>query len=130
LQTERMATLLIEVLRAYTVAEKFKVHDFVVMPDHLHLLLTVAGEMTIEKAMQLVKGNFSFRAGKEIGIRDEIWQRGFSDVRITNEDSFRAHQEYIWDNPVKARLAKSREEYPYSSAYFKKLKRAGAKAQG
>ena len=130
MQTERMATLLIEVLRAYTLAEKFKVHDFVVMPDHLHLLLTVDGEMTIEKAMQLVKGNFSFRAGKEIGIRDEIWQRGFSDVRITNEGSFRAHQEYIWDNPVKAGLAKSREGYPYSSAYFKKLKRAGAKAHG
>lgn len=129
LQTERMATLLIDVLRSYTLTGKFKLHDFVVMRDHLHLLLTIQNDMTIEKAMQLVKGNFSFRAKKELGFAREIWQRGFSDVRITDEASFRAHQEYIWENPVKVGLAKSPEEYPYSSAHFKKLKRAGAKAQ-
>ncbi len=122
--------LLIDVLRTYTMAGKFKVHDFVVMRNHLHLLLTIDGDMTVEKAMQLVKGNFSFRAKKEFGTKTEIWQRGFSDVRITDEASFRTHQKYIWENPVKAGLAKSPEEYPYGSAYFKKLKRAGAKAQG
>ena len=129
MQTERMATLLIDVLRTYTLAGRFKVHDFVVMPDHLHLLFTVGEEMTVEKVMQLVKGNFSYRAKKELVYRDEIWQRGLSDIRITDEDSFRNHQEYIWENPVKAGLAKSAEEYPYSSAYFKKKKAAGAKAQ-
>jgi putative transposase len=129
LQTERMAALLIDVLQTYTLAGKFKVHDFVVMRDHLHLLFTVDDEMTVEKVMQLVKGNFSFRAKKELENTREIWQRGFSDVRIRDESSFRAHQEYIWDNPVKAGLAKSPEEYPYSSAYFKKRKAAGAKAQ-
>jgi len=124
-----MANLLIDVLRTYTLAGKFRVHDFVVMREHLHLLFTVDNEMTVEKAMQLVKGNFSFRAKRELGYTREIWQRGFSDVRITDEDSFRAHQEYIWENPVKAGLAKSAEAYPYSSAYFKKKKTAGAKAQ-
>jgi putative transposase len=129
LQTDRMATLLIDVLRSYTLAEKFKVHDFVVMRDHLHLLFTVQGQMTGERAMQLVKGNFSFRAKKELGCTREIWQRGFSDVRITDESSFCVHQEYIWQNPVKAGLARTAEEYPYSSAYFKKKKSAGAKAR-
>ena len=47
LQTERMAMLLIEVLRSY--ATKFKIHEFVVMPNHLHVLLTVDKEMTVEK---------------------------------------------------------------------------------
>jgi len=129
LQTESMATLLIDVIRSYTLTGKFKVHDFVVMRDHLHLLFTVNGEMTVEKAMQLVKGNFSFRAKKELRCTREIWQRGFSDVRITDERSFRSHQEYIWENPVRAGLARSAGEYPYSSAYFKKRKAAGAKAQ-
>jgi putative transposase len=105
LQAGRMANLLIDVLRGYTLAGKFKVHDFVVMPDRLHLLFTVNGDMTVEKAMQLVKGNFSFRAKKELAFTREIWQRGFSDVRVTDEDSFRAHREYIWLNPVKAGLA-------------------------
>jgi putative transposase len=118
-----MATLLIDVLRSYTLAGKFKVHDFVVMRNHVHILVTVAGDMTIERAMQLVKGNFSFRAKRELGFPGEIWQRGFADVRITDERSFRAHQEYLYDNPVKGGLAKSAEEYPYCSAFFKKRKK-------
>jgi len=124
-----MAQLFIDVLRSYTLAGKFKVHDFVVMRNHGHLLLTIDGEMSIERAMQLVKGNFSYRAKKELGFTGEIWQRGFSDVRITDQASFIGHQEYIYNNPVKAGLANTPEEYPYSSAYFKKLKRSGAKAQ-
>ena len=51
--------LLIEVLRLYVAARKFQLHDFVVMPDHIHLLMTVRRDMTIEKAMQLIKGRFS-----------------------------------------------------------------------
>jgi putative transposase len=44
-------------------AKKFIVNEFVVMPDHLHLLLTLGSNMSIEKAVQLVKGGFSYRAG-------------------------------------------------------------------
>jgi REP element-mobilizing transposase RayT len=37
------------------------------MPNHVHLIVTVNREMSIEKAVQLVKGNFSYRAKKELG---------------------------------------------------------------
>ena len=123
-----MANLFIDVLRSYTLAGKFKVHDFVVMRNHVHFMVTVDGQMSLEKAVQLVKGNFSFRAKKELGFMGEIWQRGFSDVRITDEKSFRVHQDYIYENPVKAGLASAPEEYRHGSAYLKALKRAGAKA--
>ena len=43
LQSERNATLLIDVLRFYGKEGKFQLHDFVVMPNHLHLLITVSG---------------------------------------------------------------------------------------
>ena len=36
LQTERNAMLLIDVMRRYTAAGEFKIHDFVIMPDHVH----------------------------------------------------------------------------------------------
>src|ERR1035438_1236180 len=65
LQSERNATLMIDVLRSYLAARKFRLHDFVVMPDHLHLLVTVGDGMTEERAMQLVKGGFSYRLKKE-----------------------------------------------------------------
>jgi putative transposase len=128
-QTEQMANLFIEILRDYMRAGKFTVHDFVVMPNHVHVLLTVPGDITIEKVAQLIKGNFSFRAGTDLDFQAEIWQRGFSDVRIPDEQSFQAHQAYINDNPVRAGIALSAEEYPYGSAYLKLRKRAGAKAQ-
>jgi putative transposase len=110
--------------------QKIVIHDFVVMPNHVHILMTVPGEMSLEKAMRLIKGSFSFRANKELGFPGEIWQRGFSDVRIVDELSFQQHREYIDNNPVKAGLAKSSEEYPFGSAYLKKKKHAGVEAQG
>src|ERR1017187_9636128 len=82
LQSERNATLMIDVLRSYVAAGKFRLDDFVVMPDHLHLLVTVGGGMTIEKAVQLVKGGFSYRLKKECGHWGEVWQRGFSETRV------------------------------------------------
>ena len=50
LQSDRNATLPIEVRRSYVAAKKFRLHDFVVMPGHVHLLLTGGGDKTIEKA--------------------------------------------------------------------------------
>ena len=123
-QSVRMTDLLVEVLRSYMRNGKFIIHDFVAMPNHLHVLLTIPGTITIEKAVQLIKGTFSYRAKKELGFNGEIWQRGFSDVRVTDEGSFREHQKYIDDNPVKAGLVGSPLEYHGGSAYLKNLKRA------
>jgi putative transposase len=91
--------------------------------------MTVPGDTSLEKAMQLIKGGFSFRAKKELGFAGEIWQRGFSDVRVNDELSFKQHQEYIANNPVKAGLAISPEDFAFGSACLKKQKRAGAEAQ-
>jgi putative transposase len=121
-QSESMANLFIDVLRTYVAKKKFRINDFVVMPDHFHLLITLDGALTIEKALQLIKGNFSYRAKKELGFQREIWQRGFSDERIWDRESFLSHRLYIDDNPVKAGLARSAEEYPYCSAFFRKKK--------
>jgi putative transposase len=95
------------------------------MRNHFHLLLSVDEMMSIEKAVQLVKGNFSFRAKKELGFQREIWQRGFSEVRICDRESFLYYRRYIYQNPVKAGYVNSAEDYPYCSAYFRTKKRSG-----
>jgi putative transposase len=123
LQSERMALLLIDVLRSYVAAKEFKIHDFIVMPDHIHLQLTVNESMSIDKAAQLVKGGFSYRAKKELGYQGEIWQRGCSEVRILDRASFLKHREYIEQNPVEAGLVDSSEKYPCGSAYLKPQKK-------
>jgi len=114
--------LLIDVLRAQVAAGKFLLHDFVVMPDHLHLLMTVRGDMTIEKAMQLIKGRFSYRLKREFQYLGEVWQRGFSEMRADEKESFLGYREYIAQNPVKAGLAESPGQYPFCYSYLAKKK--------
>lgn len=103
-QSERMAHLSIDVLRSAMKSREIIIHEFVIMSNHVHVLMTVPGEVTIEKAMQLIKGRFSFRANRELGFTGEVWQRGFSDVRIVDEQSFNQHHEYIDNNPGQGRL--------------------------
>jgi putative transposase len=110
-------------------AKKFNVHDFVVMPNHIHVLFSLEPEMSVENAVKLIKGNFSYRAKNELEYPWEIWQPGFSEVPVTTEASFIQHQKYIDENPVKAGLAKSVEEYPYCSTYLKKKKALAAKTK-
>ncbi|MGA8041817.1 MAG: transposase [Terracidiphilus sp.] len=128
-QTDRMAALFIQVLRAYMRTRNITFHDFVIMPNHVHILMTVPGEMSLEKAMQMIKGGFSYRANNDLGFSGEVWQRGYSDVRILDDRSFQQHREYIENNPVKAGLANRPDEYPFGTAYLKKQKHPGAKAQ-
>lgn len=122
LQSERNATLFIDVLPSYVAASKFGVHDFVVMPNHVHLLLTVGPDMSIEKARQFIKGGFSCRLKKEFGYAGEVWQRGFSEVRVEDRQSFLQHREYIAENPTKAGLVDSPEKFPYCFTYLAKKK--------
>jgi putative transposase len=84
------------------------------MPDHLHLLLTPT--FTLERAMQLIKGGFSYRAKKELGFGGEIWEKSFYDRRVRNFEEYRKFQKYILLNPIKQSLATSVLDYPYSSA--------------
>ena len=126
MQSERNAGLLIDVLRSLVAERAFKLHDFVVMPDHLHLLFTIGDGMTVEKAMQLVKGRFSFRLGRELGLKGEVWQKGFSEVQVLGERSFEEHRAYIVNNPVKAGLVDSPEKYEYC---FESLSRKKAQIQ-
>ena len=92
------------------------------MPDHVHLLLTVGSDITIETAMQFIKGGFFYRLKKEVGYLAGVWQRGFSEVRAEDERSFLQPREYIADNPVKARLVDLPEKFPYCFTYLAKAK--------
>ena len=117
LQSDRAADLFLRVLHDYRAQNKFRLHEFVVMPDHFHLLLTVESDMTIERAVQFVKGGFSFRAGKELGMRSPIWQKGFSEVRISDAEALQQVRTYIRNSPVVLHLVAKPEDYQPSSAH-------------
>ena len=115
LQSDRMKQLFLDVLAHYRQQQKYLLHDFVLMPDHFHLLLTPI--VTLERAVQLIKGGFSFRAKRELGFAHEIWQPSYYDRRVRDAEEFFAFREYIRRNPVKKGLVRAAEEYEYGSAW-------------
>ena len=111
-----MAGLFIDTLQSYRQEGKFLLHEFVVMPNHFHLLITPSG-IPIEKAVQFIKGGFSFRVKKELGLNFEIWERAYVDHRIRDARDYEHHTNYIHQNPVSARITRRPEDYRYSSAH-------------
>src|SRR5579862_3043857 len=77
-QSARLAGLLIEVLKENRGRARFLLHEFVVMPEHFHILLTPEESAPVEKAVQYIKGGFSFRAKRELEFRAEVWQPSFT----------------------------------------------------
>jgi putative transposase len=106
------AELLLETLQHYRHAGHYKLHAFVVMPDHIHLLLSPQG-LALERVMALIKGGFSHRLSSKL----PVWQRGYTDHRVRDRGEFQMRREYIHENPVRARMVELPTSYPYSSAY-------------
>ena len=117
LQTARMSSLLLDVLQDNRKQKRFLLHEFVIMPDHFHLLLTPAPDVSLEKCLQYIKGGFSFRAKKELDFKHDIWQQSFTEHRVKDAVDYERHREYIWRNPVKRLLVEAPTLFPYSSAY-------------
>jgi putative transposase len=110
------AEIIIEVLLRYRAAGAYLLHEFVLMPNHLHLLLTPGKTTTLEKAMQLIKGGSSYAIHQRRGRRMEIWQPGFHEQTVRDAQDFRRKTEYIHMNPVEAKLVESPQQWPHSSA--------------
>lgn len=82
------------------------------MPDHMHLLITPAPHVSIEKAMQFIKGGFSFRLKSKF----DVWQSRYTKRRIEDSHDYANHMRYIHENPVRARLCEQATDFAYSSA--------------
>jgi putative transposase len=113
-RVEARARLLIDVLLDYRDQGKYLLHEFVVMPDHIHLLLTAAPDVSLERAVQFIKGGYSYRLRKVEKI--QVWQESFTNHRIQDSEDYQRHCEYVRLNPVRAGLVREAGAYPFSSA--------------
>jgi REP-associated tyrosine transposase len=94
----------------------YRLHGFVLMPEHFHILITPANNTTLERAIQFIKGGSARLIGKELRFTFPVWQRGFSDHRIRDRHDYQEHLTYLEQNPVKRGLCRSVQEYEFSSA--------------
>jgi REP-associated tyrosine transposase len=107
------AELFLATLQHYRREGHYKLHAFVVMPDHVHLILTPQ-TIALERAIGLIKGGFSHR----LALNLPVWQRGFTDHRIRDAEDMQVRRDYLHQNPVRANLVAAAQMYPYSSAYL------------
>jgi putative transposase len=91
----------------------YTLHAWVVMPNHVHLLFTP--HVPVSVLMQRLKGGTARQANKllnQTGRR--FWQDESYDHLVRNSEEFPRIERYIVQNPVRAGLAMSAEEYPWS----------------
>jgi REP-associated tyrosine transposase len=110
------AEILIRCMLEYRERGAYLLHEFVVMPNHLHLLLTPGGETSLEKALQLIKGGSSHQIHQQRGNKIQIWSSGFHEATIRDEADYEGRRHYIRMNPVEAGLCERPEDWAYGSA--------------
>lgn len=94
----------------------YKLHAFVIMPEHFHALLTPGEDTTLEKTMQMIKGGSAYKIRQQLAYKFPIWQPGYHDRWIRDAQEYRIRKRYIEENPVKARHVGSAEAFALSSA--------------
>src|SRR5258708_21268873 len=84
LQSERMGRLFLDVLLNCRSQEKYLLHEVVLMPDHFHLLITPLSPL--ERALQLIKGGYSFLAKKELALLGQLCKNGLHHRRLPDSE--------------------------------------------
>ena len=92
----------------------FRVYGFVVMPDHVHLLVSEPGRAALANAMQSFKIASSKRT-KTWNRNSPLWQPRSYDRNIRDADEFDEKLDYIHNNPVKRNLCAPPEDWNWSS---------------
>src|SRR5271157_4549663 len=115
-QRQEVAELIIATIFRYRDAGEFLLHEFIVMPNHIHLLSSVDDDHAISRAMQLIKGGFSHAPRDASLKRTAVWQPSYYEHRVRDIDEYCRMRAYIHDNPVRRGLVATASKYPYTSA--------------
>jgi len=90
---------------------------WVVMPDHIHLLLQL-GETGLSPVVKKLKAVSARRLNREIGRKGRFWAPGFHDHAVRKEEDLKGVARYIVANPIRAGLARRIANYPYWNAVW------------
>jgi REP element-mobilizing transposase RayT len=79
---------------------EYLVHRHVIMPDHLHVILTPGCSTTLERAAQLIKGGASYDIGRAFQTRFPVWQPGFTQHLIRDRADYESRVRYVDANRI------------------------------
>ena len=98
--------------------QDYELRAWVIMPNHVHLLFKVF-DVPMSQLLDAWKGFTAKQVNKVLGRRGKLWQDGYWDTFMRDEDHERRTKNYVEGNPVKAGLVVSRKEWPWGSARFR-----------
>ena len=120
-----VAKALIEALFWTDRKNAFSLGSFVVMPDHYHAVIILAGSKSLSQIMRSIGSHTARGANRIIGSGGQFWQRGYYDRAIRKTEDINGIFEYIHHNPVRRGLVAVANEWPYSSIappYHKRIR--------
>jgi len=120
LRDPRIARLLEDTMRFHH-DQRFDLLAWVVMPNHVHALFNVGDTTPLSDIMRNWKSISAVAANKLLGRSGDFWQEDYWDTFMRSEEQTRKAISYIEHNPVKAKLCRAPEEWPFSSARFRDL---------
>ena len=91
---------------------------WVLMPDHLHILLQLGERDVLSAYVDRFKSASARSANRCIGRSGPIWQRAFHDHQLRNDEDVRVVARYVVMNPLRAGLVKRLAEYPHWDAVW------------
>ena len=118
LRRDDLAALVENALRHFD-GERYRLLAWCVMPNHVHALIETKEGFPLGEVLHSWKSFTSKRANESLHRTGEFWQREFMDRYVRNAEHFAAVTAYIEENPVQARLARVKTEWPWSSARFR-----------
>ena len=101
-------------------AQRYGLEAWVVMPNHVHALLTPMAGRSFSEILHSWKSYTSNAANRLLGRNGEFWYPDYYDRFIRDEQHFVRAVEYIEMNPVAAGLCLRPEDWPYASARFRR----------
>ena len=117
LADQSIGRLLVAELRAAEDDGLAQSQAWVVMPDHLHWLVTLQTG-TISKLMQRIKGHSAISINRALNRQGQFWQKGFHDRAIRKEEDIQAIARYVVANPLRAGLVEKIGDYPLWDAIW------------
>jgi REP element-mobilizing transposase RayT len=113
----RLGRALVAELRVEHEAERVRSLAWVVMPDHLHWLLTLQAG-TLQALMRRLKSRSAIAINTLSHGHGQFWQRGYHDHAVRTDDDLAALARYVVANPLRAGLVKSLRDYPLWDAVW------------
>ena len=93
------------------------IHNYCLMSNHYHLLIETRNE-NLSKFMRQLNMNYAIYFNKKYHRSGHLWQGRFKSWYVTDEAYLYTLILYIEQNPLKAKIIKGVEDYPYSSAHY------------